>query len=47
MLDWKMDWNGRMEYGVDYGIYNFHSNTQIYCLAWPDPTQEEGSGLLT
>ena len=30
MLDWKMDWYGGIDYGMDYGIY---SNTQLYCVA--------------
>ena len=30
MLDWKMDWYGGVDYGMDYGIY---SNTQLYCVA--------------
>ena len=30
MLDWKKDWYGGIDYGMDYGIY---SNTQLYCVA--------------
>jgi len=30
MLDWKMDWYGGIDYGMDYGIY---SNIQLYCVA--------------
>jgi len=26
-----LDWNGGMDYGMDYGI--FHSNTQLYSVA--------------
>ena len=28
-----LDWNGGMDYGMDYEIYIFHSNTQLYCVA--------------
>ena len=33
MLDWKMDWNCGMDYGMDCEIYIFHSNTQLYFVA--------------
>ena len=33
MLDWKMDWYGGIDHGMDYGIYISHSNTQLYCVA--------------
>jgi len=33
VLDWKMDCNGGMDYGMDYGIYIFNSNIQLYCVA--------------
>ena len=33
MLDWKMEWNGGMDCGMDYGFYIFHSNTQLYYVA--------------
>ena len=33
MLDWKMDWNGGLGYGMDYGIYITHSNTRLYYVA--------------
>ena len=31
-LCWTGKWTG-MEYEMDYGIYIFHSNTQLYCVA--------------
>ena len=27
-----LDWKGGMDYGLDYGIYIFHSSTQLYCV---------------
>ena len=33
MLDWKMDWNGGLDYEMDYGIYIFHSTTQLCFVA--------------
>ena len=29
MLDWKIDWYGGIDYGMDYGIY---TNTQLCCV---------------
>jgi len=34
-----MDWNGGMDYGIDYGIFKyrpktfFHSRTKLFCVA--------------
>jgi len=39
MLDWKMDRNGGMDYGMDYGFKKKKStfftviDTQLYCVA--------------
>jgi len=33
MLDWKMDWNGGLVYGMDYGIFIFHSTTKLCFVA--------------
>jgi len=29
ILDWKIDWYGGIDYGMDYGIY---INTQLCCV---------------